>query len=324
MTHDARRCRLRRCLQHLAGNKGPGPDEREQLALSLSNALPAEVVAKLGAGAATDIEQRVSLFRRAVALSPACTATVAGREEEARLSMVELWRFYLPLCSLFCSMAGRSEGARVLVGIAGPPASGKSIFASLLRRILNEAVAHDAPPVAEVCALDGFHYPNDYLDTHFTAGESGRASLRSVKGGPATFDVAAFVDTLRALRARPSMRLPAYDRTTHDPVPNAIHIQAHHRIVLVEGNYLLLDHGRWAEVAPLLDATCFLILPLEEAKKAAIARHIRGGRQPQDAERHFRAVDLENRRICMDTADRADLIIERSNEQRIVAIRANP
>ena len=69
--------------------------------------------------------------------------------------------------------------------------------------------------------------------------------MRRVKGAPDTFDVQRLRDTLLALRAG-NLRWPAYDRMLHDVVEEAIPVTA--PIVLVEGNYLLLDQPIWRDL----------------------------------------------------------------------------
>ena len=57
-----------------------------------------------------------------------------------------------------------SRERRYILGIAGPPASGKSTLAVALRDALNAGPAADGTAgVAAVAALDGFHYDDRIL-----------------------------------------------------------------------------------------------------------------------------------------------------------------
>ena len=254
-------------------------------------------------------------------LCPACTLRVDGRGVEARITRDELQRIYLPLCRLLAERTEQAAGVRALVGVTGPPGSGKSTFCALLQALLAGAGCLGCGRAA-VVSLDGFHYPNAYLGAHSRTGPDGsRQVLRTVKGTPETFDLPAFLAALDRLRVELSLELPRYDRATHDPVAAGVRIEARHRLVLVEGNYLLLDGGGWGEVRARLDLTLFLSMPLPAIRPYIIARHVRGGRSPGDAERHFQAVDRPNYELCMAGIDRADLIVERTDDQRVTSMR---
>lgn len=275
----------------------------------------------VGLELADGAEERLSLFVRAASLCPARRLDVAGHAVEATVTPEELWRFYLPLCQALSRLVART-GRRVLAGIAGSGASGKSVFAALLREAFNAAFA-GAGLRAAVCPMDGFHYPNAYLDARFAEdGAGGTVPLRALKGAPQTFDAEAFVRCLRRLKNEPSVAVPRYDRILHDPVPAGITIGPDDCLVLVEGNYLLLSEGPWAAVGDMLDLSALVSLPLKAVREAMVRRHVLGGRSEEDAVRHFDRVDRRNYDVCMATASRADLVVRRSAEQRIVGIEA--
>jgi pantothenate kinase len=219
--------------------------------------------------------ERVEWFRQSAALCPAVSLEVAGHAVQAGLSPGELWRFYLPICQTVAALR-RNGRVRTLVGVAGPGASGKSVFAGLLRAVMRAGGA-EAGAGAALCAMDGFHYPNAYLDAHFGEDCPGaRVPLRVLKGAPDTFDAEAFVRCLRDLKAGADMIVPRYDRRLHDPVPDGSRVGPEDRVVLVEGNYLLLDRGVWAAVSGLLDLRLFLTAPPKALRAAMIERHVRG------------------------------------------------
>jgi len=307
--------RLAALLERLARGEGPTRAPRDEVARDAgTRALPG-----LPASTTTP-DELIELFRRAASLCPTCSLEVAGYPVEVRISIAELWQVYLPLCRALRESCTRDGGARALVGVAGPPGSGKSVFAELLRELL-DAGGHTPGGDAVVVPQDGFHFPNAYLDTHTTTGPDGkRQALRMRKGGPDTFDVAAFVRALDRLHSEATLALPRYDRRAHDPVPGAIRVEPHHRIALVEGNYLLLGQDGWESVAERMDLRLFLRLPLEAIRPHMIARHVRGGRSPEDAAAHFERVDVPNYELCMRSATRADLVIERGPDQRITAV----
>jgi len=181
------------------------------------------------------------------------------------------------------------SGDRVVVGIVGAPGAGKSTIAAQLV---------DALPSAALLPMDGYHLPQARLV------ELGR---RDRMGAPDTFDVVAFITTLRALRfSGETVLAPGFDRTIEEPVPAAIAIPPEKRVVVVEGNYLLLDVGGWEAVAPLLDATFFVELDHDTRIERLVARHIRFGKTPDAAAAWALGPDEGNAAVIAATAARAD------------------
>ncbi|WP_067898890.1 nucleoside/nucleotide kinase family protein [Nocardia vaccinii] len=198
----------------------------------------------------------------------------------------------------------RAQGCRgrFVLGIAGPPGAGKSTLAEALRDAVN---ALAGAPVAEVAPMDGFHLSNAELRI---AGAVAR------KGEPDTFDVAEYLAGLRRLRETPPgepVSWPRYDRERHDPVPGGV-VFDRHRIVITEGNYLLLDDvgpARWSAVRHCLDEVWYLDVPAEAIRKRLLHRHISGGKSAGFAADKVARSDLVNAELVAATRDRADLVL---------------
>lgn len=179
-----------------------------------------------------------------------------------------------------------------MLGVTGPPGAGKSTFAAWLVREIGES--------AIVLPMDGFHLGN---------AELGARGLAGRKGAYDTYDVAGFVGKLKELRVRDEVLAPQYSRVKHEPEADAIRILPQHRIVIVEGNYLLVGEGAWAEVRPLLDEVWYLDAAPETAAERLIGRHMAVGRSREVAEGKVRDVDLPNGAIVARTRARADRVI---------------
>ncbi|MFC9893557.1 nucleoside/nucleotide kinase family protein [Nocardia sp. NPDC127579] len=192
--------------------------------------------------------------------------------------------------------------ARYLLGVAGPPGAGKSTFATGLRDALNLRLGQ---PMAEVAPMDGFHLRNAELRA---------AGTLARKGEPDTFDAAGFVENLRRLRDTPlgaPVPWPSFDRAIDEPSPGGV-VFADHRIVVVEGNYLLFedeDGQEWSAVRKLLDACWYLDADRRLLEKRLLRRHVRGGRTVGAARVKVHESDFRNADRIAATRDRADLVL---------------
>lgn len=184
-----------------------------------------------------------------------------------------------------------AESGRVIAGVAGEPGVGKSTFATGLAIHLGDD--------AIVLPMDGFHLPQARLV------ELGR---RERMGAPDTFDVDGFATVLSAVRADGGpVDAPDFDRDIEEPVPSAIRIEPHHRVVIVEGNYLLHRADGWDRVCALLDVTAFLTLDPAIRRERLIARHIRHGKTPDAARAWALGPDETNAALIRAGANRADM-----------------
>ena len=144
----------------------------------------------------------------------------------------------------------RSSQERILVALAGPPGSGKSTIASELESALNQ----EKQEHAMILPMDGFHYDDLYLVP---------AGLRPRKGAPQTFDVWGFYHILRRLRERQEefVAVPIFDRDLEIARAGARLIPAKVPVILVEGNYLLLQQEPWSQLRLLFDVAVLLEVP---------------------------------------------------------------
>ncbi|MEO6943775.1 MAG: nucleoside/nucleotide kinase family protein [Lacisediminihabitans sp.] len=183
---------------------------------------------------------------------------------------------------------------RIIVGIAGPPAAGKSTIAAKLVQLLG--------PTSIAFGMDGFHLPQATL---------ARLGRRERMGAPDTFDVDGFVDTLARIRNDGDpVSIPGFDRRIEEPTPNESIVTPSFRKVVVEGNYLLGEFGGWERVAPLLDLSFFVRVEHDIRVRRLIARHIEFGKTPDAAAAWAAGPDADNARLIGATAGRADHLID--------------
>ncbi|MER7890494.1 nucleoside/nucleotide kinase family protein [Micromonospora sp. NPDC094482] len=185
-------------------------------------------------------------------------------------------------------------GPRQLLGIAGAPGAGKSTLA--------ERIVGELGPVARLVPMDGFHLAQSELH------RLGRADR---KGAADTFDANGFVSLLRRLhRLEPtSVYAPVFRRDLEEPIAGAIEVPPEVRLVVTEGNYLLVPETPWDEVRSLLHEAWFLDLDAELRLRRLTARHEAYGRTAEQARAWALGSDETNAALVSDTADRADLVV---------------
>lgn len=187
------------------------------------------------------------------------------------------------------------KAARRLVSISGHPSSGKSTFADRLKSELNKA----SPGIYVLLPMDGFHFDDAALRR--------RGDLPR-KGAPHTFDVdglAAILDRLSADDGR-EIAIPVFDRSIELSRAGAEIFSLAARIVLVEGNHLLLDDLPWRGLEPRFGVTVFLEVPRSLLAERLSKRWERYGFSPSEINAKLDDNDLPN----------ADIVVGRSNKAR--------
>ncbi|WP_313664425.1 nucleoside triphosphate hydrolase [Shinella sp.] len=137
------------------------------------------------------------------------------------------------------------DARRFLVGLAGPPAAGKSTLAEALRAGL---LARGES--AEILPMDGFHLDNGIL---------AERGILPRKGIAETFDGRGFIDIVHALkRAEDEVLVPVFDRSRELAINAARAIPKETRFILAEGNYLLFKDAPWDRLDGVFDFTIFV------------------------------------------------------------------
>lgn len=196
-------------------------------------------------------------------------------------------------------MESAADGRRIAIGLAGGPGSGKSTLAAELVTMLNAV----KPGSAALVPMDGFHMKHAKIEA---------MGQTDYKGAPHTFEGAAFVSFLHHLKhATEAVSGPGYSRKIEDVVENAFTVQPEAKVLVVEGNYLLLTEGPWAGVKSLLDYAVFLDVPRDVVEARLMKRHGAEGLFTEERNRaHIARNDLPNYDLVAGSKDRADVIFE--------------
>ena len=183
---------------------------------------------------------------------------------------------------------------RALIGIAGPPGAGKSTLA--------ERLVTAVGPAAAWVPMDGFHLADAALD---------RLGLRARKGAPETFDGWGYLALLRRLAVETGHPVwaPDFERTLEQPVAGRIPVDPEVRLVVTEGNYLLLDRPPWPQVRAALSEVWYVEADAGVRLERLLARHVEFGKSPAEARAWVAAVDEPNARLVERGRDAADLVV---------------
>lgn len=188
------------------------------------------------------------------------------------------------------------QGQRMLVAIAGAPGSGKSTLASNLV----SALQLQTSGIAALVPMDGFHYDNSVLAAR---------GLLARKGAPETFDAAGFVALLsRIAMGTEDVAIPVFERSTDLSRAGAVIVHAATRIIIVEGNYLLLDADPWRRAK--YDLAVFIDVPAKTLQDRLLARWLHCGFSPEAALARASANDMSNAAQVIAGSRAADLVLK--------------
>jgi pantothenate kinase len=189
------------------------------------------------------------------------------------------------------AIALADDSSRAILGIAGNPGAGKSTLVDLLLERIGAAKGADW--VAHV-PMDGFHLADAQLD---------RIAARGRMAG-----YAHLLERVKREVDDP-VYVPGFDRTLEQPLAAALVVLPSARLVVTEGNYLLLEHPHWARARRAMDAVWFVASDESERIERLVARHVEFGKTPEEARAWVATTDQRNSELVAGTVGTADRVI---------------
>lgn len=181
---------------------------------------------------------------------------------------------------------------RQIIAIAAPPAAGKSTLAQRLVEAINQKQADSG----KVIPMDGFHIDNRVLSER---------GLLARKGAPETFDAQGFIHLIKRLKLEPEVVIPLFDRERDIAIAGADIVREQHKLLVVEGNYLLLNSAPWSELHELWDLSIWLEVEEAVLEQRLIERWLSYGFNSEEAKAKALLNDLPNARKIINESIKA-------------------
>ena len=147
---------------------------------------------------------------------------------------------------------------RYFIALSGPPASGKSTISENLAKDLSAKGYNSS-----ILQMDGFHYDDLILK---------EKKLLSKKGAPETFDVMGLINFVSRLHKEDEVVIPIFDRSLELSRSSAVIISKNTKVIIVEGNYVLLNSYPWCELHKFFNTTVMINCEKKILEKRLIER----------------------------------------------------
>lgn len=193
----------------------------------------------------------------------------------------------------------KKKETRLIVGIFGSPGSGKSTFSGNLNRELNKIDGL----MSKVVPMDGFHFDNKILADR---------NMLQFKGSPETFDTNGFISLLAKLQQQPENDyvIPIFDRELDLSRASARLIEKSTNILLIEGNYLMLNQAPWNRLQMFFDLTIKIESDRRILKDRLLKRWLDLGISKDQASEKIKQNDLPNSDLVENLSMPADLYVQ--------------
>ncbi|MCR5556639.1 MAG: nucleoside/nucleotide kinase family protein [Butyrivibrio sp.] len=226
---------------------------------------------------------------------------INGIDVDANYSDEVIKTYVEPLLERFEEMR-RTKGRRILVMLAAPPGAGKSTFVSFLEHY---AKSFYKDITLQAIGMDGFHRRQEYLLSHETDVDGVMMPMVKIKGAPITFDLESLTEKIRQVKEGENCGWPAYDRHLHNPIEDAVWVTGD--IIVLEGNYLLLDADGWKDLHKMADYTLFITAKEDMLRERLVSRKAASGNTLEKAAEFVDFSDMKNVRLCLNHSLKPDM-----------------
>ena len=229
---------------------------------------------------------------------------------DAEYTDQDIQEIFLPLVENL-TLLQREKGSRLFVMLAAPPACGKTTLSKFLSHLsyVTPGMSH-----ISVIGMDGFHRYMSYLTTHTTMRDGEEIPMVNVKGSPVTFDLPRLTQFVREVAEGTRNTWPDYDRMKKDPVEDAITIDKD--IVLLEGNYLLMQEPGWEDLASYADTTIKITAEPAFLRERLIKRKHATGTPMEESVAFVDYSDMVNVKTCLEKTGEADYELRITSDGR--------
>lgn len=245
---------------------------------------------------------------------------VDGRPARMQVNVSEWTERWRPLLE-YLSRKHIEHYKRLVIGIGGPPGSGKAYFAEQINWIMGKGIVPGC--YAMTLPMEGFFFPHQYLRHNYRKTTQGKIPLEDVKGAPDTYDTVNLKEHLSRLRAdeEDDLYWPGFSPEYNDILPRHYRVHQTINVVIVQGDFALLDRGPFSGVPSAFDVKIFIDSPAAAIISHLMQRRMRNGETESQAKESLKVIDLPNARIAEATRGQADLVIERNTNNELVSLK---
>ena len=190
----------------------------------------------------------------------------------------------------------KSDKNRYFIALSGPPASGKS---TISEKLANDLSAKEYN--SSILQMDGFHYDDLILK---------EKKLLLKKGAPETFDVMGLINFVSRLQKEDEVVIPIFDRSLELSRSSAVIISKNTKVIIVEGNYVLLNSYPWRELHKFFNTTVMINCEKKILEKRLIERWENFNLPKEEIDEKVYKNDLPNGVNVLKNSIKADYILE--------------
>ena len=202
---------------------------------------------------------------------------------------------YNELLAILSYNLDNTDKNRYFISLSGPPASGKSTISEKIINDLNSKGYQSS-----ILQMDGFHLDDQILKDQ---------NLISKKGAPETFDVMGLISFLSRLQIEPEVIVPIFDRSLELSRSSATIINKETKVILVEGNYLLLKSKPWDNLQKFFDVSVMISCEEKVLEKRLLDRWKNFNLSKEDIYQKVYQNDLPNGLNVLNNSSDADYIL---------------